>query len=92
MPLYSFTCAVCGSFDLWRHAGASGRKAECPGCGREAGRRYTPPGLVRTPAGMRRALDAEQRSAHAPSVVSQRSGRPMPGHTHGARPPWVLGH
>ena len=92
MPLYAFSCAACGAFDLWREAGAAGYPAVCPTCGHEARRRFTPPGLARTPARLRRAREAEERSGHEPAVVSQPSGRPLPGHAHGAHPPWMLGH
>lgn len=93
MPVYAYTCPACGGFDLWRDASAAGAPAACPACGSDASRRFTPPGVTRTGAPLRRTLEAEERSAHEPAVVGRpSSGRPLPGHTHGGHPPWVLGH
>jgi hypothetical protein len=56
----------------------------CPTCNAPARRRFTPPGVARTPAPMRAARDREERSAHEPEVVAAPCGRPLPGH-HGHR-------
>jgi putative FmdB family regulatory protein len=91
MPLYAFSCATCGGFELHRRVADAAAPAECPDCGREGRRVFTPPGLARLAKPLRGALDLEEKSAHAPEVVSQKRGRPMP-HGHGASPPWVLSH
>ncbi len=91
MPVYAFTCEGCGPFDLMRPMAESGAPARCPRCGTAAARVFTPPGLALLEAPLRRALDVEDRSAHEPDVVSERSGRSLP-HSHEPSPPWVLSH
>jgi hypothetical protein len=63
----------------------------CPACGVPARRVFTPPGLALLTRPLRRALDLEEKSAHEPSVVTEKRGRPMP-HRHGPAPPWMLSH
>jgi putative FmdB family regulatory protein len=87
MPLYAFTCAACGPFEAFRPAAEAAAAFMCPVCGGAARRRYTPPGLALLPAGLRRARDREEKSAHEPEVVTTKTGRPMPwaghhGHAH----------
>jgi putative FmdB family regulatory protein len=91
MPIYAFTCAGCGSFDLARRVADAGAPARCPACGADARRVFTAPGLARLAAPVRTALDLEEKSAHEPDVVGYRSGRPLP-HRHEPTPPWVLSH
>jgi putative FmdB family regulatory protein len=87
MPTYAYTCESCGPFDERRPMAQCSAPASCPSCDREARRVYTPPGLVRTPAALSRALNREARSAHKPEVVRARGrGRPLHsgacGHVH----------
>jgi putative FmdB family regulatory protein len=92
MPLYDFICETCGPFEVQRPIGEVSKPARCPSC-QQAGRRvFTPPGIVRTPAGIRRARDLEEKSAHEPDVVGRPEGRRLPlhGHHHHA-PPWAAG-
>jgi putative FmdB family regulatory protein len=91
MPVYAFACDGCGPFELTRAMSESGAPAHCPSCGAAAARVFTPPGLTLLDAPVRRALDTEDKSAHEPDVVSERSGRPLP-HRHEPSPPWVLSH
>jgi putative FmdB family regulatory protein len=93
MPVYAFSCGQCGLFDVWRPLSEATQPARCPTC-QEPGRRvFTPPGLVRTPAPLRRARDLEEKSTHEPEVVRGPQGRPLPWHRHPApQPPWVVGH
>jgi putative FmdB family regulatory protein len=91
VPVYAFTCAACGPFDVARPMAEAGVPARCPGCGTEARRVFTPPGLALLARPVRRALDAEEKSAHDPAVVTEKRGRPMP-HRHAPSPPWALGH
>ena len=91
MPVYAFTCESCGSFDLVRPMAEAGAMAACPSCGVEARRVFTSPGLVRLARPVRRALDADEKSAHEPDLVSEKGGRPLP-HYHAPSPPWVLSH
>jgi putative FmdB family regulatory protein len=91
MALYAFACAGCGPFELARPMAQAAEPACCPRCGAPARRVFTPPGLALLAKPLRRALDAEDRSAHEPDVVTERRGRPLP-HVHAPAPPWVLSH
>lgn len=91
MAVYAFSCADCGPFDIVRPMGQADSAACCPGCGGDARRVFTPPGVARVEKSVRRALEIEEKSAHEPAVVSQKQGRPLP-HTHAPTPPWTLGH
>lgn len=91
MPLYAFACSGCGGFELARPAAQAGEPAACPACGSEARRVFTPPGLALLGRPLRGALDAEEKSAHEPAVVSEKRGRPR-AHGHEPTPPWVLSH
>jgi putative FmdB family regulatory protein len=91
MPLYAFACAGCGAFELVRPMARAGEPVACPGCGSEARRVFTPPGLALLAAPVRGALDSQERSAHEPDVVTTKRGRPLP-HRHAPAPPWVMSH
>ena len=91
MPIYAFTCAGCGPFELLRPMAEADSAANCPACGTEARRVFTPPGLVRLARPVRSALDMEEKSAHEPAVVTEKRGRPLP-HRHAEGPPWALAH
>ena len=56
MPFYAFICEGCGPFE--RGGRWPSRPRHCPACGAAARRVFTPPGLRRLAAPMRRALDA----------------------------------
>lgn len=84
MAMYAYTCERCGRFDERRPMAEASRPASCPTCDRQARRLYTPPGLVRTPAALSRALNLEAASAHEPAVVGAPRGRPLPSGGHGA--------
>jgi putative FmdB family regulatory protein len=93
MPVYLFSCERCGPFDVWRSASEASHGSQCPICRRPGRRIFTPPGIARTPAPVRKAREREEKSAHEPDVLSQPRGRPLPWHEHkGPQPPWVLGH
>jgi putative FmdB family regulatory protein len=93
MALYEFICETCGPYEVQRPISDASEPAPCPSC-RHSGRRvFSPPGIVRTPAGMRRARDREEKSAHEPDVVARPEGRPLPPlHHHQHGPPWTAGH
>ena len=91
MPVYAFTCADCGPFDLMRPMTQAGAPVHCPSCGGETRRVFTPPGIAHLTPPVARALDIEQKSAHEPDVVTEKSGRPL-AHRHAPAPPWTLGH
>jgi putative FmdB family regulatory protein len=91
VAIYAFTCEACGPFELSRPMAEAAAPARCPSCGTRARRVFTPPGLALLAKPMRRMLDEEDRSAHAPAVARERRGHPLP-HRHEAAPPWVLSH
>ncbi|MDX6723327.1 MAG: hypothetical protein QOD44_2060 [Solirubrobacteraceae bacterium] len=78
MPLYAFTCAACGPFELRRAVAEAAAAGDCPACGAVGRRLFTPPGVARMQAPMRAARTREERSAHAPDVVGAPAGRPLP--------------
>jgi putative FmdB family regulatory protein len=90
MPVYVFTCTVCGRFEERRPMARAGEGACCPTCCRQARRVFTPPGVPALAAGVRRALAADEESAYEPRVVGQKRGRPMPHQAASPPPPWVL--
>ena len=78
MPLYGFACVICGDFELVRPMAAVGAPVQCPRCGGPGRRRFSPPTVRLLPTGVRRALDAQARSADVPDVVTTlppRTGR-----------------
>jgi putative FmdB family regulatory protein len=91
VPVYAFSCAGCGPFDLVRPMAEAGEPARCPGCGADARRVFSPPGVALLSRPVRRALDIEEKSAHEPEVVTEKRGSPLP-HRHAPSPPWALGH
>ena len=80
MPVYAFTCAGCGSFELTRPMEQAAAPAPCPTCGTEARRVVTPPGLAVLARPARRVLD-----------MGEKRGHPL-AHRHSPTPPWVLSH
>jgi putative FmdB family regulatory protein len=88
MPVYVFSCRECGSFELSRPMAEAGKAAQCPVCRGQARRVFTPPGLARLAAPVRRALESEEASAHEPRVTTRKRGHPLPRHRSPA-PPWV---
>jgi putative FmdB family regulatory protein len=91
VPIYAFTCGPCGPFEVTRSVAQAGAPAWCPTCGAEARRVFTPPGIALLAKPVRGLLELEQKSAHEPAVVSEKTGRPRP-HAHQPTPPWMLSH
>ena len=89
MPVYVFACPACGRFELTRPMTRADGAARCPECHQEARRVFTPPNHALLTNGVRRALGAEEASAHEPRVVSQKRGRPFR-HRPEPTPSWVL--
>lgn len=81
MPVYHHRCSTCGGFDLVRPMLEAAAVANCPGCGGQARRVYQAPRLRSLDDGLRRALDAQDRSADAPQVVTSipKAGTPRTG-------------
>lgn len=91
MPIYEFLCEDCGPFEEQRSFEKAG-EAACPGCGAEARRVYTMPNTKRVPAGLSKAMDRAEKSAHEPETVRRRVGGEEEKHRHGHGRPWALGH
>jgi putative FmdB family regulatory protein len=89
MPVYVYACPACGRFELARPMARAGQAACCPECRREARRVFTPPNRSLLTSEIRRALGAEEASAHDPRVGSQKRGRPVR-HRPEPTPRWVL--
>ncbi|MHA6794211.1 FmdB family zinc ribbon protein [Pseudonocardia bannensis] len=70
MPTYAYHCPNCGGFDLVRPMSEVDAVAVCPGCGMRGRRVFGAPALRRMDARLRRALDAGERSADSPQVVT----------------------
>lgn len=80
MPTYSYSCVVCGGFDLVRPMAEVAAPTDCPVCGAPVRRIFGAPALRSLRPGLRRALDAQQRSSDAPGVVaSVPAGRRLDG-------------
>jgi putative FmdB family regulatory protein len=94
VPFYEFLCEQCGPFEERRSLDEPREAAVCPGCGAEASRVYSMPGVKRMDAGLSRAMDRAEKSAHEPEVVHRPKGGAESGkkhhHSHGR--PWALGH
>ncbi|HEY0573400.1 MAG TPA: zinc ribbon domain-containing protein [Pseudonocardia sp.] len=70
MPTYGFRCARCGPFDVRRSMTELSELERCPTCAGPASRVFGAPALRAVAPAMRRALDAQERSAHQPAVVT----------------------
>lgn len=75
MPTYTYRCPVCGPFDLVRPMAEVAASDACPDCGRDGRRIWGAPALRGVDPGLRRALDAGERSADRPDVVGSVPGR-----------------
>ncbi len=94
MPIYEFLCESCGPFEERRSMDEARDATVCPGCGNEARRVYSTPNTNRVPAGLSKAMDRAEKSAHEPEVVRRPAGGGSKGHGHGHGHgrPWALGH
>jgi putative FmdB family regulatory protein len=67
MPTYDYACPDCGGFDAFRHLGDRNQPAECPDCGALSQRVFvSAPRLACVSSDTRRAIEGNERSAHAP--------------------------
>ncbi len=70
MPVYTYSCDACGSFDLVRPMADSAHGATCPTCLADVTRRvFGAPALSTISRGLHRAADAAAASAESPQVV-----------------------
>lgn len=70
MPTYGFSCTDCGPFDVRCAMAESDDPRRCPRCSGPARREFGAPGLRTLAPGLRRALDAQERTADRPDVVT----------------------
>ncbi|MFC5993018.1 FmdB family zinc ribbon protein [Pseudonocardia hispaniensis] len=75
MPTYSYRCPEDSRFDLVRPMAEADEPAQCPHCGQPSRRVFGAPALRAMDSRLRRALDAGERSADAPEVVTSVPGR-----------------
>ncbi len=92
MPFYEFLCQECGPFEERRSLEEPREEASCHECSAEAGRVYSVPGIKRMNAGLSRAMDRAEKSAHEPETVRRRVGGDEGKHRHSHGRPWAIGH
>lgn len=67
MPTYDYACPACGGFDAFRALAERNEPAACPGCASLSPRVFvTAPRLACVSSHTRSAIEANERSAHAP--------------------------
>ncbi|KFE53595.1 FmdB family zinc ribbon protein [Pseudomonas syringae] len=72
MPMYEFDCPSCGDFTALRPMAESGQPCACPQCGESSMRVIlSAPGLSTVSGNKRRAIETNERSAHAPKTVAE---------------------
>ncbi|MFI6504195.1 FmdB family zinc ribbon protein [Nonomuraea typhae] len=69
MTTYEYTCLTCGPFEERHPMGQAPGETPCRCCGTPAPRRFSPPAVRQITPKLRRALDAQESSAHEPRVV-----------------------
>jgi putative FmdB family regulatory protein len=71
MPTYDYACADCGSFDALRPMSRRDEPAACPGCGIGSPRIFaSAPRLASLDAGVRTAIETNERARHEPKSSS----------------------
>ncbi|MCQ4323401.1 FmdB family transcriptional regulator [Stutzerimonas stutzeri] len=72
MPIYEYDCAACGDFTMLRLMADRDQPCACPACGGEARRVIlSAPGLATMAGSQRRAIETNERSAHAPQSLAE---------------------
>jgi putative FmdB family regulatory protein len=67
MPTYDYACATCGGFDAIRSLAERDLPARCAGCGAASPRvMVAAPRLAHVDEATRRAIQTNERAAHAP--------------------------
>jgi len=67
MPLYDYLCPTCGNFSAWASIKDALADAPCPSCAIPGPRVISAPRIALMPAGIRRAHERNERSAHEPA-------------------------
>ncbi|MDA7085175.1 zinc ribbon domain-containing protein [Pseudomonas sp. SA3-5] len=72
MPTYEYDCAGCGDFTQLRPMADRDQPCACPYCGSQSQRVIlSAPGLATMSGSQRRAITANERSAHAPQTLDE---------------------
>ncbi len=85
MPTYLFRCTRCGVFERAYSMADVPARSPCPACAGTGLRRPTSPALVAPGSAATRLIDATERSAHEPDVVSAPPPRTTGAGPHGHR-------
>lgn len=76
MPIYEYDCAQCGDFSLLRPMADRDQPCACPGCTGESTRVIlSAPGLATMAGSQRRAIETNERAAHAPQTLAEYSSK-----------------
>ncbi len=70
MPIYEYRCPRCDVYEIIRALGAAPDAEDCPTCGQPARRLISAPHLSRTNTPSSRLIDAAERSATEPDVIT----------------------
>jgi putative FmdB family regulatory protein len=76
MVTYEYRCIECGAFEERRPMGAATASADCPSCGREARRVFSPPMVYQLSKPLSAMLTREEASRDAPEVIHRLPPRP----------------
>jgi putative FmdB family regulatory protein len=71
MALYEYRCADDGAFDVVLPIGTAPGTVACPECAAPAARVFSNPMVRRAPRALVAALDHEEKTRHAPDVVTK---------------------
>lgn len=84
MPTYDYACPGCGGFDAFRSLAQRNEPVDCPDCGTASPRVFaTAPRLACVSGDTRRAIERNERSAHAPVSSKEYGGYPRLRHPAG---------
>lgn len=103
MPIYDYQCSDCGPFRMMRPMAQSNAPTMCPTCGRVSTKTITAPFLADMAPHNRIGSQRNEKSAHAPRVMSRGEfdlhdshshAHSHAGHAHGVKTslgegPWV---
>lgn len=76
MTLYEYRCEQDGPFSVRLPPGSAPPSLGCPECAGDAPRVFSSPALKRVPGDLVRALDHEEKTRHAPDIVTSLPPRP----------------
>jgi putative FmdB family regulatory protein len=74
MPIYDYQCDDCGSFTGWAPMSQATTPIPCPVCSGPGKRVISAPSLARMDANVRKAMNRNEQSAHAPGMVRRGCG------------------